>query len=85
MGVDGGAPAALAVFDAPKPPAERISLSAWRLGWARQVMFLVTGKSKCDAVRRWRKGENIPAAAIAPEGGVDVLLEEASTSVSQEC
>jgi len=84
-GVEGGAPAALAVFDAPKPPPERISLSAWRLGWARQVMFLVIGKSKCDAVRRWREGKSIPAAAIAPEGGVDVLIEEASITVLQEC
>lgn len=84
-GIEAGAPAALAVFDAPKPPPERISLSAWRLAWARQVMFMVTGKSKCAAVRRWREGENLPAAAIAPESGVDVLIEEASASVFQEC
>lgn len=71
------APVVLAVHDAPKPPAERISLSAWRLGWAHQVLFLVTGVSKRDAVARWRAGETLPASALCPENGVDVLVEEA--------
>lgn len=69
------APAVLAVHDAPKPPAERVSLSAYRLGAARRVMFLVTGESKRQAVTDWRNGANIPAAAIKPPGGVDVYLE----------
>jgi 6-phosphogluconolactonase len=69
------APAALAVHDAPKPPAERVSLSAFRLGAARQVIFLVTGESKRQAVTDWRNGANIPAAAITPDGGADVYLE----------
>lgn len=74
-GVAANAPAAVAVFDAPKPPAQRISLSAARLSRAREVMFLVTGESKRDAITRWRNGEPIPAAAIRPEAGVDVLVE----------
>jgi 6-phosphogluconolactonase len=65
---------ALAVFDAPKPPPERVSLSARRLSRARQVLFLVSGAGKRDALARWRAGEPIPAAAIQPEAGVDVLL-----------
>ncbi|MCG6932196.1 MAG: 6-phosphogluconolactonase [Gallionella sp.] len=69
------APAALAVHDAPKPPAERVSLSANRLGAARKVIFLVTGESKRQAVTDWRNGENIPAAAITPAGGADIYLE----------
>lgn len=69
------APAAMAVFDAPKPPPQRVSLSAWRLGAARQVLFLVTGAAKRQAIRAWRNGESIPAAAIAPANGVEVYLE----------
>ena len=65
---------ALAVFNAPKPPPERVSLSARRLSRARQVLFLVSGAGKRDALRRWRAGERIPSAAIQPEAGVDVLL-----------
>lgn len=71
------APATLAVFDAPKPPPERVSLSARRLSAARQVMFLVTGEAKRQAVMDWRRGGAIPAAAIAPVDGVDVYLEAA--------
>jgi 6-phosphogluconolactonase len=70
-----GAPAAMAVHDAPKPPPERVSLSAKRLGAARQVMFLVTGENKRQAVQDWRNGANIPAAAITPAGGADIYLE----------
>jgi 6-phosphogluconolactonase len=69
------APAVLAVHDAPKPPPERVSLSANRLGAARQVMFLVTGEAKRQAVQDWRNGMDIPAAAIKPAGGVDIYLE----------
>jgi 6-phosphogluconolactonase len=70
-----GAPDAIAVFDAPKPPPERVSLSASRLSRSREVLFLVTGESKRDAVAKWRAGANIPARAIRPAAGVDVLVE----------
>jgi len=69
------APAVLAVHDAPKPPPDRVSLSAFRLGAARQVMFLVTGEAKRQAVQDWRNGMDIPAAVIKPAGGVDIYLE----------
>lgn len=70
-----GAADALAVVDAPKPPRERVSLSAARLARARTVLFLVSGASKRDAVVRWRNGERIPAAAVQCPGGVDVLMD----------
>jgi hypothetical protein len=38
-------------------------------------MFLVSGESKHMVVAKWRKGKNIPAGAIMPIVGVDVLLE----------
>ena len=69
------APAVLAVHDAPKPPPDRVSLSANRLGAARRVMFLVTGEAKRQAVQDWRNGMDLPAAAIKPAGGVDIYLE----------
>lgn len=64
---------ALAIVDAPKPPPQRVSLSARRLSRTRQALFLVAGKSKIDAVTRWREGADIPARAIQPAAGVDVL------------
>lgn len=68
-------PAALAVFAAPKPPPERVSLSAARLSNARAVLFLVEGAGKREAVSAWKRGDAIPAASISPDAGVDVLLD----------
>lgn len=74
------APDVLPVFDAPKPPRERVSLGATRLSRTRAVLFLVTGGSKRDAVLRWRQGQAIPAASIRCPGGVDVLVERSLCS-----
>jgi 6-phosphogluconolactonase len=74
-GVGDTAPDVLAVFDAPKPPPERVSLSARRLSAAREVVFLVSGEGKRQAVTAWRAGHSVPAAAIAPAGGADILID----------
>ena len=63
---------AVPVFDAPKPPANRITVSQKRLSNAREVIFLVTGAGKQDAVNDWRNGVAIPATLITPKNGVDV-------------
>ncbi len=63
-GASADAPAVIAVHDAPKPPAERVSLSARRLSQSRCVWFMATGAGKRDAVARWRAGERLPVAAI---------------------
>ncbi|MDP2794940.1 MAG: 6-phosphogluconolactonase [Sulfurisoma sp.] len=68
------APDALAVFDAPKPPPQRVSLGARRLGAARQVIFLAAGDSKRAALAAWKNGESIPAAAVTPAAGVDIFF-----------
>jgi 6-phosphogluconolactonase len=76
-GTADGSPDALPVHDAPKPPPDRVTLSAQRLSAARQVMFLVTGASKLQAIRSWRNGAAIPATSISPANGVDIYLEAA--------
>ena len=63
---------AVPVFNAPKPPANRITVSQQRLSNAREVIFLVTGAGKQDAVNDWRNGVSIPATLIRPKNGVDV-------------
>lgn len=69
---------AIAVRNSPKPPSDRVSLSASRLADARQVMFFVTGAGKRDAVTAWRAGERVPVAAICPNVGVDVYMDAAA-------
>lgn len=78
QGAHAAVPAVLPVFDAPKPPPERVSLSAARLSRARAVWFLVAGAGKREAVSQWRAGAAIPAAAIRPAAGVDVLVDAAA-------
>ena len=74
-GVAAGSPDAIAVANAPKPPPDRVSLSAARINRAREVIFLVAGQSKLEPVARWRNRENIAARSIQPAAGVDVLIE----------
>lgn len=64
--------------NAPKPPLQRVSLTARCLSRSHQVLFLITGAAKRDAVARWYAGEALPAAAITPPAGVDILIEQAA-------
>lgn len=78
LGAEPGCADVLSVRSAPKPPAERVSMSAARLSRARRVLFLVTGEEKRAAMTAWRTGQDIPARHIAPPGGVEVLLDAAA-------
>ena len=64
---------ALAVFDAPKPPPLRISMSPARLSRSRSVLFLVSGKEKQTAINQWKAGDLIPASTVTCNNGVDVF------------
>lgn len=69
------APDVLAVH-APRPPHGRITLSARRLSDARQVVLLVTGEERREAISRWRAGADLPVSHLLPERGLDVFAEE---------
>jgi 6-phosphogluconolactonase len=74
---EAGGAAAIPVFGAPKPPPERVSMSASRLSVARRIIFLVTGAGKRQAVEQWKQGVRLPAGSIAPAAGtaVEVFLD----------
>lgn len=57
-------PDVLAVYAAPKPPPERVSLSAARLSRSGRVWFAVTGTGKREALLRWKSGETLPVSAV---------------------
>ena len=57
-------PDALPIDTAPKPPPERVSLSAARLNRSARVWFLITGPSKRHALRRWESGEALPVTVV---------------------
>jgi 6-phosphogluconolactonase len=75
----------VAVFDAPKPPAVRVSLTAHALNRARHVIFLVAGADKAPKVRIALQGPYEPATTPAqlvrpPEGHVTWMLDAAAAA-----
>ncbi|VAW75094.1 6-phosphogluconolactonase, eukaryotic type [hydrothermal vent metagenome] len=66
----------VAVFDAPKPPSERVSLNYSTLCDTREMCVLVTGQAKREAVRQWKQAVELPVTRLACPAGVDVLLDE---------
>ncbi len=66
------------VYNSPKPPSDRISLSAKTLANTRQLFFIVTGESKKAPVNEWKQGVDLPVATIAPTAGVDIYIDAAA-------
>ncbi len=67
---------AVPVFNSPKPPSERVTISQNRLNNTHKVIFIVTGAGKQAAVNQWRAGIAIPASLITAKNGVDVYCYE---------
>lgn len=80
-GATPGSPAVLAVHDAPKPPPDRVSLSAARLSDSRSVWFIVSGAGKLEAVTRWRNGEALPVTAIHGRNETLAWLDQSAWGV----
>ncbi|NJO15498.1 MAG: 6-phosphogluconolactonase [Thioploca sp.] len=66
------------IFNAPKPPAERVTLSIAALSQTWELIFLITGRNKREAVTAWQRGDNLPVAQIRAYGNTTVLLEQAA-------
>ncbi len=63
------------VYNSPKPPSDRISLSIKTLANTQQLFFIVTGESKQDPVKQWKRGTDLPIATISPKTGVDIFID----------
>lgn len=68
------------VRDAPKPPPERVSLTARALGSCRRMLLLVTGAGKYPALLQWQQGEALPVARVAAAGSALVMLDRAAAT-----
>jgi 6-phosphogluconolactonase len=55
---------AVAVFNSPKPPPERVSLGMNTLNAARHKIFLVAGSGKREALLQISQGEKLPAGCV---------------------
>lgn len=69
----------IGVSDAPKPPAERISLTIPTLNNSEQVWFLVSGAEKANALVRALAGDTtLPAARVAGQSRTIWLVDQAA-------
>lgn len=76
--VDPGDTAVLPVHQAPKPPPDRVSLSFRTLSDAQDVLILITGAGKRQALARWRAGEDLPVTRIRAHRRLEVLMDRAA-------
>ena len=68
----------LVVNNAPKPPPERVSLSAGRLSRSGRVWFIVTGADKRAAMTRWKSGERLPVTSVNGVRETTLWLDQAA-------
>jgi len=66
-----------AVHNAPKPPSDRISLSASALANTAELLMLITGAGKQAPLAQWRAGEALPIASINAQNTL-ILMDEAA-------
>ncbi len=68
------------VYNAPKPPPTRLTLTLRTINLAQDVIFLVAGESKADALHRvFSDDETLPAQKISPiRGNLLWLVDKAA-------
>ena len=72
----------IGVTEAPKPPAERISLTLATINRARSVWLWVNGEEKADAVARALAGDDrVPAAHVAGIESTIWFLDEGAAAL----
>lgn len=71
------------MFDAPKPPPERVSLSAARMNRSQRVWFVVTGSGKREALLQWRQGAKLPVSGVRGEMETVAWLDQAAWSTEK--
>lgn len=58
---------AVAVYDAPKPPSERISMGLMTLKKAGECIVIATGSSKYEALTKIKAGAMLPVVSVEPD------------------
>ncbi|MEM8942982.1 MAG: 6-phosphogluconolactonase, partial [Pseudomonadota bacterium] len=80
LGEHRDSPGAIPVRNSPKPPPERVSLSAYRISQARQVVLLVSGEAKAAPLKSLVMIGDTPVNALKPKNGLLVLCDAAAAS-----
>ncbi len=63
------------IYNSPKPPAERVTLSAKALSNSQNVFFLIEGSNKREMLKKWRTGGDLPVSKINALKNVVVFFD----------
>ena len=63
------------VYDSPKPPAERVSLSTAALQNCREMLALIVGDAKSRSLRAWKAGADLPISRVCACRQCQVLYD----------
>ncbi len=66
----------LSIYDAPKLPAERVSLSTEAFSRCRQLQFIITGREKAGAITQWRNGVQLPVSLVRGNDRTEVITDK---------
>lgn len=69
------------VYNSPKPPPERITISAKALSNTQDLYFLITGANKCDALKQWKEGELLPVSTVNALQNLKIYVDAAAAQV----
>ena len=58
---------AVPVYDAPKPPGERVSIGLDTLRNAGECIVIATGEGKREALSKLKQGEIFPVGMVKPD------------------
>ncbi|EMK10393.1 MULTISPECIES: 6-phosphogluconolactonase [Leptospira] len=63
---------AIAIYDSPKLPKERVSLSLNKINSSEFVFIIAKGKKKAEVIKRIEIGEILPVTLLAPLKGLEL-------------
>jgi len=63
----------VSITNSPKPPNHRISLSPSRLSSTENILFLISGKNKLDALNQWKGDDDIPVKLISAKNQIMIM------------
>ena len=66
------------VFNSPKPPSDRVSLSNSALSNNKSLLILITGEGKRHALEKWASGISLPISKVTSRGVSRVILDKAA-------
>ena len=73
--------------DSPKPPPQRISMSYQLLNSSKEVLFVVSGVDKAEAIEKVHQDPNcdLPAAKVAARGQTVWIIDQAAGAAFWSC